>query len=219
MQTPYRLAVACTILMVGVVLGAFAGFPAEAFRWERFSDAYTDQIVVTRAEYDANDGELRVRADSSSATSVLSVYDRGGAPIGVLTRQSATRHEGRFDLASNPRVIQVRSSEGGQATVLVSGDDPPTVTPESLPTATFVATAPPPSATPEATAPPPTATAEATAASPTATAEVTAPPPSATPEASPTDGPPPSPSPTAPVEPLPPIYLPGLFDRMPLGRR
>ncbi len=207
MRKSQRLACAGAILMVGVLLGAFAGFPAEALRWERFSDAYEDRVVVTRAEYDSDDNELRIRADSSSGTSVLSVYDRVGALIGVLARQDATRHEGRFDLASNPQVITVRSSEGGQATVLVIGDDPPTVTPESLPTATptVEATEPTPSATPDES---PTST---------ATPEATEPTPSVTPEASPTDGPTtPPPTLTQATEPQPQIYLPLLLDRTPL---
>lgn len=145
MQSTHRFTIAGAILLVGVVLGAFAGFPAEALRWERFATAYEDMVVVTEAEYRDDDNELRVRAESSSATSTLSVYDLAGNLIGVLTRVDSTRHEGRFDMAANPRVITVRSSEGGEATVLVTGDNPPTVTPSPGPlvsaTATGTATA------------------------------------------------------------------------------
>lgn len=208
MSKTYRLTIAGAILLVGVLLGAMAGFPAQALRWERFSDAYQDSVVVTRAEHDADKGELRVRADSTSPTSVLTVYDRGGIPIGVLTRQDATRHEGRFDVAVNPRVISVRSSEGGEATVLVTGDDPPTVTPQITPmvTRTVTATALPATANPtDDTTPTVTATVSLTAVSPSAT---------------PTNKPlPPSPTSTETVGPLPQrIFLPEMLDGAAIGR-
>lgn len=207
MSKTYRLTIAGAILLVGVLLGAMAGFPAQALRWERFSDAYQDSVVVTRAEYDADKGELRVRAESTSPTSVLTVYDRGGSPIGVLTRQDPTRHEGRFDVAVNPRVISVRSSEGGEATVLVTGDNPPTVTPENPPTVTrtVAATALPATATPtDDTTPTVTATVSVTAVAPTAT---------------PTGNSlPPSPTSTQSIGPLPQrIFLPEMLDGSAIG--
>lgn len=208
MSKTYRLTIAGAILMVGVLLGAMAGFPAQALRWERFSDAYQDSVVVTRAELDADKGELRVRAESTSGTSVLTVYDLGGTPIGVLTRQDATRHEGRFDVAVNPRVISVRSSEGGEATVLVTGDDPPTVTPQITPTMTLTvaATALTATATPtDDTTPTVTATVSVTAVAPTAT---------------PTGNSlPPSPTSTQSIGPLPQrIFLPEMLVGSAIGR-
>ncbi len=218
MKNAHRFTVAVSILLVGVVLGAFAGFPAEALRWETFSAAYEDMVVVTRAEYRSDDNELRVRADSSSATSILSVYHLSGALIGVLTRDDETRHEGRFDLATNPLVITVRSSEGGEATVLVTGDNPPTVTPAASATATATAS---PTQTASAS-PRPTATATggtgggptktATAGTPTITPENTK---SATATGG-TDGPTSTPVTTI-GPPIGRLHLPAVFDNAAMG--
>ena len=155
---------------------------------------------MTRAEYRADDGELRVRADSTSPTATLSVYDALGVLIGVLKRQDETRHEGRFEIRPNPMVITVRSSEGGEATVLVTGDNPPTVTPAV--SATITATA---SATPTQS-PTTSPTGTATGGTPTesATATTGTPFPTATPTTS-----------TTPPEHL--LYLPAAVDYGTLG--
>lgn len=212
LNTLQRIVIAGMILSAGVVLGAFAGFPAEALRWERFASAYEDVVVVTRAEYRADDGELRVRAESSSPTSTLIVYDLAGVLIGVMEREDALRHEGRFDVSTDPVVITVRSSEGGTATVLVTGDNPPTVTltpgPSVTPTIPSTATGSP--GTPVASETPAEATPTATeGAAPSVT------PVASTPSATPTDG---STPPTPATTPEGRIMLPAALSNAELAR-
>jgi hypothetical protein len=172
---PYgRVIVALSILLCGLALLSQIPLLAGAVSWQRFADAYDDIVVVTRAEWRSSDGELRVRATTSAgANAVLSVYETStGQRIGVMSYQSGDEHRGDFAWHHNPAVITVRSSLGGEATVLVTGDNPPTTTSE-VPTATQVTpTATATRATPTATGVEPTATRAtptATAVTPTAT--------------------------------------------------
>jgi len=169
-----RAAVALAILLSGLALLAQMPLLAGTVSWQRFADAYKDMVVVTRAEWRANDNELRVRATTSAgANAVLSVYETStGRKIGDLSHQGGNEHRGELSWARNPVVITVRSSQGGEATVLVTGDSPPTVT-SAAPTATAV-TPPAPSPT-GAASPTPTptdvapSTATPTEVAPTAT--------------------------------------------------
>jgi|GEM_PF-5776084 len=129
MPTTLRILIAFTILGSGLLLARFTGLPSSAPHWQLYAQAYRDMVTVTRAEFRADKAELRVRAESRSATSTLRVFDRAGNLLGTLDRKSATQHEADLAVANNPQVITVRSDEGGEATVLVSGDNPPTVTP------------------------------------------------------------------------------------------
>lgn len=188
LSAPTRVLIVLTILGAGFVLAGVTGLPSHAPHWQLFAQAYRDGVTVTRAEYRAGNGELRVRAESRSASSTLRVYDRAGNLLGPLARKSATQHEADLDVAANPMVITVRSDEGGEATVLVSGDNPPTVTPaltvapsvtaatpsaepSRSPTVSVTDTVPPPSPSPgvTVTTTPTGPTAEATASPPQST--------------------------------------------------
>lgn len=183
MSTPLRIMIAFAILGSGLLLARFTGLPSSAPHWQLYAQAYRDTVTVTRAEYRSDKAELRVRAESRSATSTLRVFDLSGNLLGTLDRKGATQHDADLAVAVNPRVISVRSDEGGAATVLVSGDNPPTVTPDV--TVTPAVTAPTPSVEPSrsptvgrtATAPPPSPTTDdtATPGGPTAEATVTPP--------------------------------------------
>lgn len=155
-----RVIVALSILLCGLALLSQIPLLAGAVSWQRFADAYDDSVVVTRAEWRGNDSELRVRATTSGgANAVLSVYETStGQRIGVMGYQSGNEHRGEFAWPHNPGVITVRSSQGGEASVLVTGDAPPTITSEA-PTPTRAApTATATRATPTATGVTPTAT-------------------------------------------------------------
>ncbi len=110
---------------------------------------------------------------SSGGLAALSVYQTSNNQlIGNLVWDGG-EHRALFNLGSNPQVITVRSSLGGESTVLVQSGTgiPPTVTPTSVP-ATATATGVPPTHTPAVTPTrPPKGTPAATSTSvpPTAT--------------------------------------------------
>jgi hypothetical protein len=81
----------------------------------------SDQVTVTRAEYDARKGELRVEATSSDPSATLEVYVTATQElIGVLDSQGNGRYAGRFSWPTNPQTITVVSSSGGSDTVGVA---------------------------------------------------------------------------------------------------
>lgn len=198
-MSPYhRPLIAFIILLGGLALLPRIPLVAGTLTWQRYAGLYEDGLCVSRARY--RQGELEVRALSSSAgAATLSVYRTAtNTLIGTLAHEGGLEYRGEFTLSPDPRVITVRSSHGGSATVLTwdESDPPitatpalslsdctlpppatatpgtPTTTPEPPPPATLTPTATPelPTVTPE----PPTATPEL----PTATPE----PPTATPE-------------------------------------
>ncbi len=137
--------------MLGAALVPFANLSSAGATWQRFATAYQDRVTVTRAEYRGQDRELRVRATTTDLNARLSVYATNtGQYIGQMQPQGGGAHRLEITVSRNPQVITVRSSAGGEATVLVTGDNPPTVTPAV--TATASAT-PRPTATATATLP------------------------------------------------------------------
>jgi hypothetical protein len=149
-----RIFMALTILLSGLALVPHAGLFAGVVRWQRFSGGYEDVVTVTRARY--RDGELEMRAISSSGgLPTLSVYRTStNELIGNLVWEADEgEHRGDFNLPGNPQVVTVRSTFGGESTVLVwdESDPPITVTPSASATPggpTSTATSVPPSATP-----------------------------------------------------------------------
>lgn len=197
-----RTLIALTILLSGLALIPQAGIFAGVVRWQRFAGGYEDVITVTRARY--RDNELEVRAISSSGgLATLSVYRTSdNSFIGTLQFEGED-HRGEFNMGSNPQVITVRSSLGGESTVLVQSGSgvPVTVTPSITPTQGN------PTHTP--TSVPPTQTASVTPGGPTLTptASVTPGGPTLTPTASVTPGGP-TLTPTASVTPGGPTLTP-----------
>lgn len=130
-----RILIAIVILLSGLALIPQAGLFAGVVRWQRFAGGYEDVVTVTRARY--RDNELEVRAISSSGgLATLTVYRTSdNAFIGTLQFEGDD-HRGEFPLGSNPQVITVRSSLGGESTVLVQDGSgvPVTVTPSITPT-------------------------------------------------------------------------------------
>ena len=127
-----RILIALTILLSGLALIPQAGIFAGVVRWQRFAGGYEDVVTVTRARY--RDGELEARAISSSGgLPTLSVYRTSdNSFIGnLIFDPSEGDHRADFPLGSNPQVITVRSSLGGESTVLVTDGSgvPVTVTP------------------------------------------------------------------------------------------
>lgn len=172
MNPIHRTLVALAIILGGLALAVQVPLLAGNVSWQRFADAYEDIVVVTRAEWRDDDNELRVRATTTAGGDTqLTVFETAtGQQIGVMQHRGGNEHEGRFTWPRNPRVITVRSRLGGEATVLVSGDDPPTVTPGAIT---------PPRPTPSSTPLPPTA--PPTVAPPSPTPTVVTPGPSASP--------------------------------------
>ncbi len=125
-----RIFIALALLLSGLALIPQTDMFAGVVRWQRFAGGYEDVVTVTRARY--QNGELEVRAISSSGgLATLTVYRTSdNAFIGTLTFEG-DEHRGEFPLATNPQVITVRSSLGGESTVLVQGGSgiPITVTP------------------------------------------------------------------------------------------
>ncbi len=157
-----RIFIALAILLSGLALIPQAGFFAGVVRWQRFAGGYEDVITVTRARYRSDDNELEVRAISSAGgLATLSVYRTSdNAFIGTLQFEGSD-HRGEFIISPNPQVITVRSSLGGESTVLVLDGSgvPPTVTPSVTVTPggpTNTPTSVPPTNTP--TTVPPTVT-------------------------------------------------------------
>lgn len=199
-----RILIALTILLSGLALIPQAGIFAGVVRWQRFAGGYEDVVTVTRARY--RDNELEVRAiSSSSGLATLTVYRTSdNSFIGTLQFEGED-HRGEFNMGSNPQVITVRSSLGGESTVVVQSGSgvPVTVTPSI--TATLGA----PTNTPTSTSVPPTQTASVTPGGPTLTptASVTPSGPTLTPTASVTPGGP-TLTPTASVTPGGPTLTP-----------
>lgn len=188
-----RIFIALIILLSGLALIPQAGIFAGVVRWQRFAGGYEDVVTVTRARY--RDGELEVRAISSSGgLPTLSVYRTGdNAFIGNL-QWEGDDHRGEFNVSANPQVITVRSSLGGESTVLVQNGSgvPVTVTPSITPTPgnptnTPTATSVPPTTTPSVTPDGPTLTptASVTPGGPTLTPTFTEVPPTVTPSVTP----------------------------------
>jgi hypothetical protein len=157
-----RIFIALAILLSGLALIPQAGFFAGVVRWQRFAGGYEDVVTVTRARYRSDDNELEVRAISSAGgLATLSVYRTSdNAFIGTLQFEGSD-HRGEFIISPNPQVITVRSSLGGESTVLVLDGSgvPPTVTPSVTVTPggpTNTPTSVPPTNTP--TTVPPTVT-------------------------------------------------------------
>jgi hypothetical protein len=201
-----RILIALTILLSGLALIPQAGIFAGVVRWQRFAGGYEDVVTVTRARY--RDGELEARAISSSGgLPTLSVYRTSdNSFIGnLIFDPSEGDHRADFPLGSNPQVITVRSSLGGESTVLVTDGSgvPVTVTPS------ITATPGAPTNTPTSTSVPPTQTATVTPGGPTLTptASVTPGGPTLTPTASVTPGGP-TLTPTASVTPGGPTLTP-----------
>jgi hypothetical protein len=213
-----RILIALTILLSGLALIPQAGIFAGVVRWQRFAGGYEDVITVTRARY--RDNELEVRAISSSGgLATLSVYRTSdNSFIGTLQFEGED-HRGEFNMGSNPQVITVRSSLGGESTVLVQDGSgvPVTVTPSITATPgnpTYTPTSVPPTSTATPGGPTLTPTASATAGGPTLTptASVTPGGPTLTPTAT-TVGETPTVTPTAttPSGSNSTLYLPMLY--------
>jgi hypothetical protein len=204
-----RILIALTILLSGLALIPQAGIFAGVVRWQRFAGGYEDVVTVTRARY--RDGELEVRAISSSGgLATLSVYrTNDNFFIGNLQFEGSD-HRGDFNISPSPQVITVRSSLGGESTVLVQNGSgvPVTVTPSitptpGAPTNTPTSTSVPPTVTPGG----PTLTPTSTSVPPTVTSSVTPGGPTLTPTASVTPGGP-TLTPTASVTPGGPTLTP-----------
>ncbi len=130
-----RTLAALVVLLPGLLLIPFIGLPAQAVGWQRYAGIYEDVVTVTRARYDYTASLLYVEATSSSAEATLTVYETAtNELIGTLVYQDGV-YTGELAWPRFPQAITVRSSLGGESTVLVSyTDPPPTVTPP--PTAT-----------------------------------------------------------------------------------
>lgn len=155
-----RILIAIAILLSGLALVPQAGIFAGVVRWQRFAGGYEDVVTITRARYREDDNELEVRAISSAGgQATLSVYRTSdNSFIGTL-QFDGDDHRGEFNVNSDPGVITVRSSLGGESTVLVQDGSgvPPTVTPSITPTSPPTET-PTPSVTPGGPTLTPTAT-------------------------------------------------------------
>ncbi len=217
MSRSSRLLIAFALVLSGLALIPQVSLFAGVVSWQRFAGGYEDIVTVRRAEWrgDRGDNELRVRATTTAGgNATLRVYETStNQLIGVLTYEGGDEHRGEFFWSHNPMVITVRSSQGGEATVPVWGDDPPTVTPSaSPPTSTPSATTQPTHTATATEVPASTATATATAtgvpastATPTATATEVPPGSTATPTATATEVPPDSTAtPTATATEVPP---------------
>jgi hypothetical protein len=171
-----RIIIALAILLSGVALVPQMNVLGGTVTWQRFIGGYGDVVVVTRARYDDDDTELEVRATSSSGgQATLTVYETStNQLIGTLTFEGDDEYRGEFLWPRNPQVVTVRSTLGGESTVLVTdgSEGPPTVTPSVSGTPSLTTT---PSRTPLAsTTASATATSSATgtvrsSATPTAT--------------------------------------------------
>lgn len=129
-----RVIIAFAILLSGLALVPQMSLLGGTVSWQRFIGGYGDVVFVERARYDDDDDLLEVRATSSSGEqATLSVYETStNELIGTLTYDSGNEHRGEFSWPRNPEVVTVRSSLGGESTVLVAGDSgpPPTVVPD-----------------------------------------------------------------------------------------
>lgn len=147
MKSTNRLLIALVVLLSGLVALPQVQLTAGVVSWQRFANGYEGQITVTRARCDPSDGELEVRAlTSAGGNATLTVYNTDtNAFIGTLTYVGGNEHRGDFVTLPCPRVITVRSTQGGSATVLVWDDSGPpiTVTPSASPVPTVTPTGTP----------------------------------------------------------------------------
>jgi WD40-like Beta Propeller Repeat len=83
--------------------------------------ASSDSVSVTRADYTSSKQELRLEATSTSSTATLKAYVTStNALLGTLTRNSGGKYFAKFNVATNPQSVTVRSSAGGSATRTVT---------------------------------------------------------------------------------------------------
>jgi hypothetical protein len=81
----------------------------------------TDNVSITRGEYDSSQRRLRVEATSTRATATLQAFvTSSGELIGTLSNEGGGRFRGEFSWPVNPQSITVRSNFGGQATRIVT---------------------------------------------------------------------------------------------------
>ena len=79
-----------------------------------------DSVAITKAEYQAGKGRLRVEATSTDVTATLQVFvTSSGQLIGTLSNKGGGKFGGEFTQSVNPQSITVRSSSGGSATLAV----------------------------------------------------------------------------------------------------
>lgn len=83
--------------------------------------AASDSVSLTRADYSSSKQELRLEATSTSSTATLTAYVTStNALLGTLTRTSGGKYFAKFNVATNPQSVTVRSSAGGSATRTVT---------------------------------------------------------------------------------------------------
>jgi ABC-type sulfate transport system substrate-binding protein len=79
-----------------------------------------DTVTINLAQYWISKTQLRVNANSTSATATLEVYVTATDQfIGTLTNNGG-KYSGKFFWPSNPQNITVRSSLGGSASKAVT---------------------------------------------------------------------------------------------------
>ena len=79
----------------------------------------TPTVTISQADYDSTTGTLKLHADTSYASSVLTFGVDGGGPIGTLALELGT-WKGSIVLPVAPRTVTVWNSNGGQATAKVT---------------------------------------------------------------------------------------------------
>lgn len=76
--------------------------------------ASADTVSITRAEYDARKGQLRIEATGSDPSATLQVFVTStDALIGTLGKNGNGRYRGQFNWPTNPKNVTVRSRAGG----------------------------------------------------------------------------------------------------------
>ena len=139
MPNARRFVVALAILLSGLALLPQSSLFAGAFSWQRFAGAYEDVVTVTRARYRADNDGGRLDVDALNVyggAAVLTVYCTSDNLLFGPLSWNGSMHTRRFtNVGPSPHAITVRSSLGGETTVLVSGDSGPpvTVTPSVTP--------------------------------------------------------------------------------------
>ncbi|HEX8368889.1 MAG TPA: FG-GAP-like repeat-containing protein [Pyrinomonadaceae bacterium] len=79
------------------------------------TQAASDTVSISRAEYDSRNRSLRVEASSNRSNAVLQAFvTSSGQLIGTLSNNGG-KYSGQFTVNVNPQNITVRSSFGGQA--------------------------------------------------------------------------------------------------------
>ncbi len=119
-----RLIIALVILLSGLALVPRVNLYAGVVSWQRFAGGYEDTVNVTLARYfntAVEGGNLEVRATSTAGgTATLTVWRAtDNLFIGTLS-WNGTDHYGLFPITPNPHTITVRSTAGGEATVVVT---------------------------------------------------------------------------------------------------